>query len=204
MGWQAFVASLVQSLAWPAGVVAVVIVLRKPIAAVLGQGVRRVKAGPVEVEFDRLQAEVREELARSPELAETQVLDPVGQAPVGQPPADQAAAGSLQKELSRLAEIAPGTAVVAAYHRIEDRLTEMLDSYSPMARPFATVGGRGLAKLARQHDLISDETLAAIEGLSVLRDLTAHSGGDIGVDRARDYLALADAVLYVLRSKPSS
>ena len=162
------------------------------------------KAGPVEVEFDRLQAEVREELARSPELAETQAPGPVGQAPVGQPPADQAAAGSLQEELSRLAEISPGTAVVAAYHRIEDRLVQMLDSYSPRSRPFATVGGRGLAKLAHHHDLISDETLAAIEGLSMLRDLVVLSRGEIGVDRARDYLALADGVLYALRPKPSS
>jgi hypothetical protein len=40
--------------------------------------------------------------------------------------------------------------------------------------------------------------------VSVLRDQTAHSGGDISVDRARDYLALADAVLYALRQKPSS
>jgi hypothetical protein len=69
VNWQAFVASLVQSLAWPAGVLAVVIVLRKPIGVALGRGIRRVKAGPVEVEFDQLQAEVREELARSPELA---------------------------------------------------------------------------------------------------------------------------------------
>ena len=66
------------------------------------------------------------------------------------------------------------------------------------------MSGRALARLARQHDLISDETLAAIEGLSVLRNLTAHVGGEIGVDRARDYLALADDVLYALRSKPSS
>jgi len=39
VGWQAFVASLVQSLAWPVGVVAVVVVLHKPIAVVLSQGV---------------------------------------------------------------------------------------------------------------------------------------------------------------------
>jgi hypothetical protein len=39
----------------------------------------------------------------------------------------------------------------------------------------------------------------------VLRDLTAHSPRDtIGVDRARDYLAMADAVLYALRAKPGS
>ena len=53
------------------------------------------------------------ELARSPELAEAQV---------------PALADSLREELSRLAEIALGAAVVAAYHRIEDRLAEMLDS----------------------------------------------------------------------------
>ena len=163
------------------------IVLRKPIGVALGRGIRRVKAGPVEVEFDQLQAEVREELARSPELAEAQVPAPVG---------------SLLEELSRLAEIAPGTAVVAAYHRIEDRLAEMLDS--PEVPPHSVLGGRALARMARQRGLISEETLAAIEGLSVLRDLTVHSGGDIGADRARDYLALADAVLYALRSKPSS
>ena len=137
MGWQAFVASLVQSLAWPAGVVAVVIVLRKPIGAVLGQGVRRVKAGPVEVEFDQIQAEVREELARSPELAE---------APV------PALVGSLQEGLARLADIAPGAAVVAAYHRIEDRLVEMLDG-SDEPRPYqAERAGAGQAGAATRPD----------------------------------------------------
>jgi len=187
VGWQGFVASLVQSLAWPAGVMAVVIVLRKPIGVALGRGVRRVKAGPVEVEFDQLQAEVREELARSLELAEAQV---------------PALTASLREELARLAEASPQAAVMAAYQRIEARLAEMLASAG--VPPSSAMGGRALARLARKHDLISDETLAAIEGLSVLRDLTAHVGGDISADRARDYLTLADAVLYALRSKPSS
>jgi hypothetical protein len=187
VNWLAFVASLVHSLAWPAAAMAIVIVLRKPIGVVLGQGVRRVKAGPVEVDFDQLQAEVREELARSPELADAQVPAP---------------AGSLREELARLAEVSPPAAVLEAYKRIEARLAEMLASVN-VESP-STVSGRALARVARQHDLISDETLAAIEGLSVLRNLTAHAGGEIGVNRSRDYLALADAVLYVLRSKPSS
>lgn len=190
MNWQAFVASLVHSLAWPAGVLAVVIILRKPLGVVLGQGVRRVKAGPVEVEFDQLKAEVREELARSPELAEAQVPS-------------LADSLSLGEELSRLAEIAPETAIVLAYNRIEARLAEMAVDAGDWSLGIPP-GGRALVRLVRQRELISDETLAAIEGLSVLRDLTVHSGGDIGVDRARDYLALADAVIYVLRPKPSS
>ena len=191
MGWQAFVASLVQSLAWPAGVATVVIVLRKPITAVLGQGVRRLKAGPVEVEFDQVQAEVREELARSPELAEAAPAEGQASAP----------ATSLDKELSRLAELSPEAAVMEASRRIEYRLAEMLDDAGV---PHRRIGLRGLARLAQEHGLISDETLAAIEGMSVLRNLVAHVRGDIGVDRARDYLALADAVLYALRPKTSS
>jgi hypothetical protein len=67
------------------------------------------------------------------------------------------------------------------------------------------VSVRALARLAREHDLLSDETLAAIEGLSVLRNLAAHSPTDgVGFDRAQDYLALADAVLYAMRPKPAN
>ena len=194
MNWEAFVASLVHSLAWPAAAISVVIVLRKPIGVVLGQGVRRVKAGPVEVEFDQLQAEVREELARSPELADAQFPAPANRA--------AAPASSLREELSTLAELSPASAVMEASRQIEYRLTEMLDdSGEPSPR---RLGTRALARLARERGLISDETLAAIEGMSVLRNLVAHSRDDIGADRALDYLALADAVLYALRSKASS
>jgi hypothetical protein len=171
---------------------AVVIVLRKPIGVVLGQGVRRLKAGPVEVEFDQLEREVREELARSPELAEAQVPAP---------------AASLREELATLARVSPPAAVLEAYKRIEARLAEMLASAgreTPYTVSGRAVSGRTLARMARQDDLISDETLAAVEGLAVLRNLTANAGGDIGVERAHDYLALADAVLYALRPKLSS
>lgn len=63
---------------------------------------------------------------------------------------------------------------------------------------------RALARMAQQRELISQETLTAIEGLSVLRDLTVLTDGDITVDRALEYVVLADAVLYALRSKASS
>jgi hypothetical protein len=181
----AFIASLVHSLAWPAAVAVAVIVLRRPIGAALGRGVRRLRAGPVEVEFDQELAEVREELRRSPELT-----------------AEPSALGNLGEELARLAELSPRAAVLEAYIRIEVRLTELLAD-TGMDVPRLT--GRQLARLARNQGLISDETLAAIDGLSVLRNLAAHTpADDIGAKRARDYLALADAVLYAMRTKPGS
>ena len=56
----AFIASLEHSLAWPAAIAVAVIVLRRPIGGALGRGVRRRRAGPVEVEFDQELAEVRQ------------------------------------------------------------------------------------------------------------------------------------------------
>ena len=107
--------------------VAVVVVLRKHIGVALGRGLRRVKAGPVEVEFDQVQIQVQVDLARSPELADDLPVP----APIG----------SLSEVLSRLAETSPKMAVLTAYHRIEERLTEILESADALSRDWARAGG---------------------------------------------------------------
>src|SRR5271165_5108819 len=110
VGWLAFIASLVRSLAWPAAVVAIVLVLRRPLVAALNRGVRRLRAGPIEVEFDEELAEVRQELAQAPELRE----------------APEASGQSLDEELARLTEVSPRAAVMEAFARIEVHLGELL------------------------------------------------------------------------------
>lgn len=110
---------------------------------------------------------------------------------------------SLAEDLARLTEVSPRAAVLEAFARIEARLVELLDSAE--VESYRPVGGTALARLAHRHRLVSDETLTAVEGLSVLRNLAAHSPTDkIGTGRARDYLALADSVMYALRAKPAS
>ena len=113
VSWMAFVASLVHSLAWPVIGFAIVIVLRLPITAVLNRGIRRLRAGPVEIEFDQELAEVAEELRRSPELAAAEPeLLPV----------------NLTEDLGRLVKVSPRAAVLEAFARIEARLDELLES----------------------------------------------------------------------------
>ena len=107
----AFVASLVHSLAWPAGIATAIFILRRPLDVALGRNIHRLRAGPVEVERDRELAEVRQELRRSPEMADE---DP--------PPL----AVDLSEELARLAEVSPRSAVLEAFTRIEFRLAELL------------------------------------------------------------------------------
>jgi hypothetical protein len=180
-----FIASLVHSLAWPAAAVVMVVVLRKPIGAAL-QRLSKAKVGPVEAEFDQELAEVREELKRAPELA-------------SQPAGEQTTSMlSLPDELTRLAEASPRAAVLEAFARVEARLRELLTDAGVEVRE--GLSGVALARLAHQHELISAESLKAVEGLAVMRNLAAHSPTDeISVQRARDYLALADAMLYPLR-----
>jgi len=63
------------------------------------------------------------------------------------------------------------------------------------------MGAVGLARLAVRHERITPGTVSAVEGLSVLRNLAAHgSAREITAAQADEYLVLADAVLYVLRS----
>lgn len=184
----AFTASVVQSLAWPSSVVAIVVVLRKPIGAAL-QRLSKAKVGPVEAEFDQELAEVRKELQRAPALTEQ-----AGETPVPML--------SLPEELNRLAESSPRAAILEAFARIEARLRELLTDAG--VEVGGAQSGVALARLAQRQGLVSDETLNAVEGLAVMRNLAAHNPtDDISVDRARDYLALADAVLYPLRTKPT-
>lgn len=181
MSWLAFVASVVSSLAWPSVVAAAVVVLPRPIGDALSRGVHRLRAGPIEVVFDR------ELTAIGTEISET---------------ATKAApeAAQLSRELSRLVELSPRVAVLEAFTRVEARLSQMLEDRSDVW----LAPGLGLmkAQVAHQRGWISDETLKAIEGLATLRDLIIHTPDvDLGTRRARDYIALADAILVTLGSE---
>ena len=45
--------------------------------------------------------------------------------------------------------------------------------------------------------------MRAVEGIGVLRNLSAHGGArEVTTEQALDYLSLADAVLFALRSGP--
>ncbi len=195
-----FVSSIVASLAWPAAVVIIVIVLRKSIAGVLDGPVKSLKVGPggVELEkWDRAAAEVRSEVGPPPAPGEE--IGPVRVTEAGPPPEPEPAFG-LREELQSVAEAAPRAAVVEAFGRIERQLRSMVGLV--VANAPLTMGGRALARLALEHGVINDETFKAIDGLSVMRNLAAHGADDLDATRALEYLDLADAVLYAMRNQP--
>jgi len=106
---------------------------------------------------------------------------------------------SLVDELGRLAQASPNAAILEAHSRLEHELRELTKDLTADQRPRGVVA---LARLALEQGLITPETLHAIEGVTTLRNLAAHGRqAEVSPERAMDYLALVDAVLFALRQK---
>jgi hypothetical protein len=183
MDTKQFIASLVSSLAWPAAVVCIVLLFRARLAQLLSDNLRRLKAGPVELEFERLIS-----------AAQAQIEEAI---PAG------TATDSIAADLAAVAHTAPTAAVIEAFARIEGKLRDLLRSAGD-ASADEKMGVMALVRQALDQNLITPETANAVEGLSVLRNLAAHGRtGEVSEERALDYITLVDALLYAMRQKPN-
>jgi hypothetical protein len=173
------------SLAWPVFALVVVLLFRSQITDLISSGMRRFKAGPFEVEWDRQLSEAEAELDQP-----------------GVPPPPAAGAGPLSEELAGVARAAPAAGVMEAHAHVGRELRQLLTEDGATDEALRT-GAAGLARQAGKRGLITEETARAIEGLTVLRNLAAHGrAGEVSVERATEYLVLADAVLFALGHRP--
>jgi hypothetical protein len=151
----------------------------------LSDNLRRLKAGPVELEFERLIS-----------AAQAQIEEAI-------PAGTGTGTDSVAADLTSVAHTAPTAAVIEAFARIEGKLQDLLRAEGDSSAD-EKVGVMALVRRALDQDLITPETANAIEGLSVLRNLAAHGrAGDVSEERALDYIMLVDALLYAMRQKPN-
>jgi hypothetical protein len=177
---------MVGSLAWPVVIIVVAILFRSKIEALLARPARRWKFGPVEAEWEETVAETRVELAKSPEAAESGA-------------ASAARSALLWGKLRTMADVAPTEAVLAAFAEIE----RTVRAYAAEADVKAADGGplRFVLRQMQEAGALSSETVNSISGLVVLRNLAAGSPGHrIEPERAVEFLALAEGVLYAIES----
>ena len=175
-----FISSLVASVSWPVVVLVLALAFRRPIGRLVERLPKRLKAGPVEVEWPEIATEARVALATS---AEAKTLAPEG---------------SLTERFAKIAAEEPSVAIIAAWSELEKELIAKLAS-AGVNQPRSS--GAALGRLAREHNVISDATLQAIEGLAVLRNLSAHGRIDeVDREKALDFLTLVDATLYAIRT----
>jgi non-ribosomal peptide synthetase component F len=175
----------IATLAWPIFALVAVILFRSQLGRILATAgpLRRAKAGPLEVEWER-------------QLAEAEVdIEAAGIAPPTTAP-------ELADDLAAVARTSPTAAIMEAYARVEAELRQLLQGRG-LSEVELRSGGARLARMAARLGVISEEAVRAVEGIGVMRNLAAHGQPRaISPDQAIDYLVLADSVLYAIRNPP--
>ncbi len=175
-----FVAALVSALAWPMTVVGALVFLRRPLERWMYERPSRIKAGPVEVEWDSLISKVQAD------------LDQPG---VPDPAALTSSADTQDRDLYLRARATPPAAIVEAARRVEAELRRRLSAIGVEA-PQEGLGA--LAQLAQRHGLINEATQKSVAGLVVLRNLAVHAPHRVSAVEALEFVALAAATEYAI------
>lgn len=176
MGWLEFIASLVGHIAWPAVVVVSVLLLRKPVMALLPD-LQKLKVKDIEVEFGRKLEEAKAEVDQLPEV----------QLPVEEP--------RIRFEVNP--DMGPSLAVLQAWKTVEIELFTLAEA--------AGVAGKGptggVVRALRAENLIDNATARALDDLRQLRNLAAHSNGSRSVSdsQALEYIETAATLAEHLR-----
>ena len=178
-----FVIDFVRALVWPVAILAIVVVLRRPIVDILMQlasGLRRLRAGQSDAEFDRVAGQMKAELTAS---------------------VSAGAAGTagipVLLRFAGVAEDDPASAVAQAFGSIEVALRELLGSSGKLV-PVGTGDPTAVARFARDQGLVPESVVRAVDAAVVLRNFAAADPARVTKDHAVKYLALIDALLYAV------
>jgi hypothetical protein len=173
-------AEFISSIAWPLVVLVIALIFRTPLIEALRSASGALSAGPFRLEWKRRAEAVEADLGRPPSISKGQI-------------------GGAAGRLDEIASVSPTGAVVESFGQIESTLRTLLaeNGVEMLDRPWSV---RRLAEMSAEMDLITGETKDAIDGLSLMRNLAAHGGqDDITPQRAHEFVALAQAVLYAIQ-----
>src|SRR5258708_35316804 len=135
-----FVVDFVRALVWPVAIVAIVVFLRRPMGATLMQlasGLRRLRAGQSDAEFDRIAGQMKAELTAS----------------VSAGGSSEAAIPVLLR-FATVAEDDPASAIAQAFGAVEGALRELLGSTRKLV-PVGTGDPTAVARFAPGQGLVA-------------------------------------------------
>jgi hypothetical protein len=171
---------MTRTLIWPVAALVIALAYRQRIGDLLGGGLRRLRAGPFEAEWEAIAART------------SAAVEPIEEG------AERNKVRSVVDPLRRLARLAPAGAIVEAYGLVEREMRDLLKdvpvrnlAYLPLDREYAWV--------ALDRGLIDSMTATAVQGLASLRNLAAHVPQTISEERALSFLDLTEDVLVALR-----
>lgn len=186
-----FISSLVSTLVWPAVAVGFLYSFRKKIGHWLTERPNRIKAGPVEAEWDRTMAAAAETLQVPPS-------DQTDEAVRSEDSDDQEPLAFLGLKLRELARIAPLDALLKAWWAVEEELQGLaLTAPQPGPNPRHAVN-YGL-EIIRRENLVPRKVVDAANSLRKLRNVAVHGVEPVSTTQALEFINLADLVVAEVR-----
>ncbi len=178
MDWLTFISNVIAALAWPVATIVLVVLLRKQIVSLL-PFIKRLKAGPLEAEFER---EVKELKATVQEVAPTP--------PLLQPPQPDP-----KDALLRLSSTHPRAAILEAWLGVEGAAIAALER---KGMSFESNKGRSpllLASLLAKSEILAQGQLNILQELRSLRNQVVHvSPFEPTEEAARSYVESASYI----------
>lgn len=150
-----FIAKLLDALAWPVASVVLVFALRKEIRSLVPL-VKKLKAGPLEAEFERQISELRSIVEVSPQVR-----------PIAPPP--------RQPVAERLAEVNPRSAILEAWREVESSARRLLRERTPDLAESQLRSTREVIRLLQVAGLVSPEEAAQLNEMRFLRNQAVHA-----------------------------
>jgi hypothetical protein len=181
-----FIVDFVKAVAWPAAFVVVIAFLRRPIVDILMQlasGLRRLRAGKSDAEFDKIAGQTKAELTAT-----------VSSGAAGQP------AIPVLLRFARAADEDPASAIAQAFGAVEVALRELLGSSGKLV-PVGSGDPTAVARFARDQGLVPESVVRAVDGVVALRNLANADPTQMTRDHAVKFLALVDALLYAISTQ---
>jgi hypothetical protein len=181
-----FIVDFVKALAWPAALVAIVAFLRRPIVDILMQlasGLRRLRSGKSDAEFDRIAGQTKAELTATVSAG----------APGG-------AGIPVLLRFAGAADDDPAAAIAQAFGAVEAALRDLLGSSGKLV-PMGSGDPTAVARFARDQGLVPESIVRAVDGLAALRNVASADPTRVTRDHAVTFLALVDALLYAITTQ---
>ena len=181
-----FIVEFVKALAWPVAIVVIVVFLRRPIVDILMQlasGLRRLRAGQSDAEFDRIAGQAKAELTATVSAIPTVGT---GVAPI-----------PVLLRFAATADDDPAAAITQSLGAVEAALRDLLGSSGKLV-PVGTGDPTAIARFARDQGLVPESIVRAVDGVVTLRNSAAADPQRVTKDQAVKYLALVDALLFAI------
>lgn len=184
MDWLEFIASLVNSLAWPGAVVILVLILRKPLSGLIPL-LQRLKYKDLEIEFGKRVEEISEEIvATLPRPTLKYVPSP------------------SESHAIQLAEVSPRAAVVEAWREVERAVIGAAERHDlSTGKEQGRVTSLRAIRSLEQAELVERDKVRLLNDVRVLRNQAAHAPEfALSKDSAVEYVSAAHQLTSFLDS----